>query len=89
MSWRDDRIIAESPAFPTFGADPGRILMHVFGSPEIIGRRAAEFLREKLKQEWTADNRDELARLVEEIGAGWPRAKLTEILSRLDASSGS
>ncbi|HYN79058.1 MAG TPA: AAA family ATPase [Lamprocystis sp. (in: g-proteobacteria)] len=89
LSWRDDRIVAESPAFPTFGADPGRILMHVFGSPEIIGRRAAEFLREKLKQEWTADNRDELARLVEEIGAGWPRAKPTEILLRLDASSGS
>lgn len=88
LSWRDERIVAEAPAFPTFGADPGRILMHVFGSPEIIGRRAAEFLREKLKQEWTADNRDELARLVEEIGAGWPRAKLTEILLRLDASSG-
>jgi len=33
LLWRDDRLIAESPAFPTFGADPGRILMHVFGSP--------------------------------------------------------
>jgi predicted ATPase len=89
LLWRDDRLVAESPAFPTFGADPGRILMHVFGSPEVIGRRAAEFLREKLKQEWTASNREELARLVDEIGSGWPRAKLAEILLRLDAPSGS
>lgn len=89
LLWRDDRLVAESPAFPTFGADPGRILMHVFGSPEVIGRRAAEYLREKLKQEWTASNRDELARLVDEIGAGWPRAKLAEILAKLDAPSGS
>jgi hypothetical protein len=27
----------------------------------IIGRRVAEFLREQLKQEWTADNREDLA----------------------------
>jgi hypothetical protein len=89
LSRSDDRIVAESPAFPTFGADPGRILLHVFGATDVIGRRAAEFLREKLKQEWTEDNREELQRLVDEIGAGWPRAKLSEILSKLDAPSGS
>jgi hypothetical protein len=82
----------EEVAFPTFGADPGRILLHVFGSPDTIGSRAAEFLREKLKQEWRSADpvkaeelRAELERLVSEIGSGWPRAKLAEILSKLDA----
>jgi predicted ATPase len=80
---------AEDVAFPTFGADPGRILLHVFGSKDTIGSRAAEFLREKLRKHWTTDNRDELEKLVNEIGSGWPRAKLAEILSKLDAPPGS
>jgi predicted ATPase len=87
LLWRDGQISADTPAFPTFGADPGRILLHVFGSPDVIGSRAVEFLREKLRREWTVADRAELERLVEEIGSGWPRAKLAEILSRLDASS--
>jgi energy-coupling factor transporter ATP-binding protein EcfA2 len=81
----------EEVAFPTFGADPGRILLHVFGSPDTIGSRAAEFLRDRLKKEWksadpvkAAELRGELERLVSEIGSGWPRAKLAEILSKLD-----
>jgi ABC-type transport system involved in cytochrome c biogenesis ATPase subunit len=74
----------EEVAFPTFGADPGRILLHVFGSPDTIGSRAAEFLREKLKKEWKKEDLDELERLVSEIGSGWPRAKLAEILSKLE-----
>lgn len=86
---RGDRIEAGSPAFPTFGADPGRILLHVFGSPDVIGSRAAEFLREKLRKEWTSEERAVLERLVNEIGSGWPRAKLTDILGKLDAPSGS
>jgi hypothetical protein len=79
----------EEVAFPTFGADPGRIMLHVFGSPDTIGSRAAEFLREKLKKEWRREDREELERLVNEIGSGWPRAKLAEILSKLDAPPGS
>jgi predicted ATPase len=74
----------EEVAFPTFGADPGRILLHVFGSPDTIGKRAAEFLRERLTKEWKQEDRAELERLVSEIGSGWPRAKLAEILSKLD-----
>ena len=87
LARRDGRIEAEAAAFPTFGADPGRILLHVFGSPDVIGSRAAEFLREKLRREWTSADRAELERLINEIGSGWPRAKLAEILSKLDASS--
>ena len=85
----DGRIQADSPAFPTFGADPGRILLHVFGSPDVIGSRAMEFLRDKLRKEWTSENRALLEYLVDEIGSGWPSAKLTEILMGLDASSDS
>lgn len=87
LSRRGGNIEADTPAFPTFGADPGRILLHVFGSPDVIGSRAVEFLREKLKKEWTANDRAELHRLVNEIGSGWPRAKLAEILVKLDVSS--
>ena len=85
----EGRIQADSPAFPTFGTDPGRILLHVFGSPDVIGSRAMEFLRDKLRKEWTLENRALLENLVNEIGSGWPRAKLTEILMGLDASSDS
>lgn len=70
-------------AFPTFGSDPGRIMLHVFGAKDVIGSRAAEYLREQLRRQWKDADRDELERLVAEIGSGWPRAKLNEILQRL------
>ncbi len=74
-------------AHPTFGADPGRLLLHVFGAPDVIGARAAEFLREKLRKvEWTAEERERLRELVDEIGSGWPRAKLVELLDELDGN---
>jgi predicted ATPase len=74
-------------AHPTFGADPGRLLLHVFGAPDVIGARAAEFLREKLRKvEWSAEEREKLRELVDEIGSGWPRAKLVELLDELDGN---
>jgi hypothetical protein len=70
-------------AHPTFGADPGRILLHVFGAPDVIGSRAAEFLRSKLDPaKWPLEGREKLKLLLDEIGSGWPRAKLMEILDR-------
>lgn len=76
---------------PTFGADPGRLLLHVFGAPDVIGARAAEFLRSKLDPaKWPKEDREKLRNLIDEIGSGWPRAKLMEILDNLenpDASS--
>lgn len=78
---------AERVAHPTFGADPGRILLHVFGAPDVIGARAAEFLREKLKQvDWSYEEREKLRVLVDEIGSGWPRAKLMELLDELEGT---
>lgn len=72
-------------AHPTFGADPGRILLHVFGAPDVIGARAAEFLRSKLDPaKWPAEDQEKLRSLIDEIGSGWPRAKLMEILDQLE-----
>lgn len=75
---------AERVAHPTFGADPGRILLHVFGAPDVIGARAAEFLREKLRKEWEPHEIEKLENLIDEIGSGWPRAKLIDILDKLE-----
>lgn len=76
---------AKQVAYPTFGADPGRILLHVFGAPDVIGARAAEFLRGKLDPaKWPEEDREKLRELIDEIGSGWPRAKLMEILDQLE-----
>lgn len=75
---------AQPVKYPTFGADPGRILLHVFGAPDVIGARAAEFLRSKLDPaKWPEEDREKLRALIDEIGSGWPRAKLMEILDQL------
>lgn len=77
---------AERVVHPTFGADPGRLLLHVFGAPDVIGSRAAEFLRSKLDPaQWPREDREKLRSLIDEIGSGWPRAKLMDILDELDA----
>lgn len=76
---------AQPIAYPTFGADPGRILLHVFGAPDVIGARAAEFLRSKLDPaKWPEEDRQKLRELIDEIGSGWPRAKLMEIIDQLE-----
>lgn len=76
---------AKPVMYPTFGADPGRILLHVFGAPDVIGARAAEFLRSKLDPaKWPEEDREKLRELIDEIGSGWPRAKLIEILDQLE-----
>jgi hypothetical protein len=75
-------------AFPTFGAEPGRIMVNVFDAPDSIGSRALEKLHEMLRQEWPPGRKEELERLVGAIGGGWPRAKLRDILEELDAPPG-
>jgi len=83
---KEEGVTAMRPVIhPTFGADPGRLLLHVFGAPDIIGARAAEFLRSKLDPaKWPSEDREKLRSLIDEIGSGWPRAKLMDILDALD-----
>lgn len=77
-------------SFPTFGTEPGRVMLHVFDMVASIGSRAEQALREKLATEWNGNNIDELERIVANIGGGWPRAKLQQILDELtNASPGS
>lgn len=85
---KEEGVTKQRPVLnPTFGADPGRLLLHVFGAPDVIGARAAEFLREKLRKvDWTDEDREKLRELVDEIGSGWPRAKLVELLDELDGN---
>ena len=75
---------------PTFGAEPGRVMLHVFDMTASIGTRAEQALRKQLAKDWTDKNRAELEKLVDTIGGGWPRAKLQQILDELtNASPGS
>ena len=86
LSKHDGKTTAGTVALPLFGADPGRVLLHVFGAPDMIGVRAAKLLRAKLAQvNWSYDDREALRALIDETGSGWPRAKLMEILERLDS----
>ncbi len=71
-------------AFPTFGTEPGRIMVNVFDAPDSIGSRALEMLHEFLKN--PPEDKQTLEKLVAAIGGGWPRAKLREILEKLDAT---
>ncbi len=90
LSKEEGGTTARQVAYPTFGADPGRILLNVFGAPDIIGERAAEFLRSKLDPAtWPSEDREKLRTLIDEIGSGWPRAKLMEILDELENSDAS
>jgi AAA domain, putative AbiEii toxin, Type IV TA system len=85
LSKHEGKTTADAVALPLFGADPGRVLLHVFGAPDMIGVRAAKLLRAKLAQvTWTDADKEALRALIDETGSGWPRAKLMEILERLD-----
>lgn len=86
--WKEGGITSINPlSQPTFGADPGRILLNVFNAPDVIGKRAAEFLREQLDPaKWPRERKEELERLIDEVGSGWPRAKLMDILDQIEKS---
>ncbi|MBL9160723.1 MAG: AAA family ATPase [Verrucomicrobiales bacterium] len=86
--WKEGGITSINPlSQPTFGADPGRILLNVFNAPDVIGKRAAEFLRDQFDPEkWPPERKEELEKLIDEVGSGWPRAKLMDILDQIEAS---
>ena len=73
---------------PTFGADPSRILQHVFQSPDAIGQRAREALEEWLKnygEKLSPKQREDLTGILKEIGGGPERIRLTERLRDANA----
>jgi ABC-type cobalamin/Fe3+-siderophores transport system ATPase subunit len=76
------------PSMPTFGADPSRILQHVFHSPDAIGQRAREALDKWLVEfggRLAPERRLQLESILTEIGGGPERIRLREILANADA----
>ena len=85
----DGKAVFKPVSFATFGADTGRVMLHVFDTPESIGSRADDVLDKLLNYSWSPENIEILEHVVRVIGGGWPRAKLREILEGLRASSNS
>lgn len=82
----DGRTVVGRISTPTFGTDPSEIMIRVFGATDSIGKRALEYLDRLLEQEWRPEQREELERLIQNIGPGYHRSELRTILRRLDAT---
>lgn len=80
---QDGEGVFKPVSFATFGAEPGRIMLNVFDLPEAIGSRAEEVLRVLLEETDWKGRRPFLEHVLTEIGGGWPRARLREILEEL------
>lgn len=68
-------------SFATFGADIGRVMLHVFDMPESIGSRADDVLETLLHYAWKPEEVGLLEQVVSVIGGGWPSEKVTVRLS--------
>lgn len=86
-TWRDDphtgirfRYVG---CMSTFGAEPGRIAINVLRLDESIGSLSKRKMEEWLYTKWTQEQAEELLGVVNDIGGGWPRAKLRETLEKL------
>lgn len=85
----EGKSVNQPVSFATFGAETGRVMLHVFETPESIGSRANEVLDILLNYPWSKKNIALLEHAVFVIGGGWPRAKLREILGELRATPNS
>ncbi|ACM21210.1 hypothetical protein Geob_2866 [Geotalea daltonii FRC-32] len=63
---------------PTFGADPGEVMMRIFDSPDSVGKRAQEWLDNK---EWAAMTTEELETFISKVGPGFYRTELRTLLN--------
>lgn len=69
---------------PTLGSDCGRIVWNIFDTP-IIGSHARNYLNNNVNSnKWSVENIEELCELINNIGSGWQRAKLMDILDKLE-----
>jgi predicted ATPase len=65
-------------ASPTFGADPGEIMMRVFNTPDCVGKRAQEWLE---SHDWSSMTPEELEDLISKVGPGFYRTELRTLLN--------
>lgn len=73
---------------PTFGADPGEIMLKVFGAPRRIGDRAQEYLQRWLGHDWREGQEEVLEEIIRKIGPGYYRSELRSVLRNLHNSAG-
>jgi ABC-type cobalamin/Fe3+-siderophores transport system ATPase subunit len=67
---------------PTFATDPSALMMTVFGADDSIGKRAQEFIEDKLLQATgTPDEVADLERLIARMGSGFYRSELRTLLN--------
>ncbi|HDX8371000.1 TPA: AAA family ATPase [Aeromonas dhakensis] len=67
---------------PTFATDPSALMMTVFGADDSIGKRAQEFIEDKLKQATgTPEDIAALERLIARMGTGFYRSELRTLLN--------
>ncbi|MCY0966875.1 AAA family ATPase [Parathalassolituus penaei] len=67
---------------PTFATDPSALMMTVFGADDSIGKRAQEFIEDKLKQATgTPEEIADLERLIARMGTGFYRSELRTLLN--------
>lgn len=75
-------------ATTTFGADPSEVMIRLFGMPDRIGQRAMEWLEQRIQEGyWTADRKEELAKLIDKVGPGFYKTELRTILKHLQDAS--
>ena len=67
---------------PTFATDPSALMMTVFGAEDSIGKRAQEFIEDKLRQATgTPAEITDLERLIARMGSGFYRSELRTLLN--------
>jgi ABC-type multidrug transport system, ATPase component len=70
----------------TFGADPSEIMISVFGAEDSIGERSLAWLNAQLERQWKPEEREELERIIKQIGPGLHRSELRTIWRKLSAA---
>lgn len=77
-----DRSTARSVDEQTFATDPSALMMTVFGADDSIGKRAQEFIDEKLRQATgTPADIQQLEQLIARMGSGFYRSELRTLLN--------
>ncbi|MBW4028215.1 MAG: AAA family ATPase [Acidobacteria bacterium] len=66
----------------TFATDPSALMMNVFGADDSIGKRAQQFIEEKLSHATgTPEEVADLERLIDRMGSGFYRSELRTLLN--------
>lgn len=77
-----DGSTARSVDEQTFATDPSALMMTVFGADDSIGKRAQEFIEEKLRQATgTPADIQQLEQLIARMGSGFYRSELRTLLN--------